>query len=41
MDNIETIPKARIPIVKFKDPRSGLDVDISWTIDLQYTTLKC
>lgn len=29
MDNIEMIPKASIPIVKFKDPRSGLDVDIS------------
>ena len=29
MENIQLIPKARIPIVKFKDPRSGLDVDIS------------
>ena len=29
MDNIVMIPNARIPIVKFKDPRSGLDVDIS------------
>ena len=29
MENIQSIPKARIPIVKFKDPRSGLDVDIS------------
>ena len=29
MDNIQKIPKAKIPIVKFKDPRSGLDVDIS------------
>jgi len=29
MEDIQLIPKARIPIVKFKDPRSGLDVDIS------------
>ena len=29
MENIQLIPKARIPIIKFKDPRSGLDVDIS------------
>ena len=29
MENIQVIPKARIPIIKFKDPRSGLDVDIS------------
>ena len=29
MEEIQLIPKARIPIVKFKDPRSGLDVDIS------------
>ena len=29
MDDIQLIPKARIPIVKFWDPRSGLDVDIS------------
>jgi len=29
MDDIQLIPKARIPIVKFRDPRSGLDVDIS------------
>ena len=29
MENIQLIPKARIPIVKFRDPRSGLDVDIS------------
>ncbi|CAI8289721.1 MAG: Uncharacterised protein [Euryarchaeota archaeon UBA443] len=29
MEDIQIIPKARIPIVKFKDPRSGLDVDIS------------
>ena len=29
MADIQLIPKARIPIVKFKDPRSGLDVDIS------------
>ncbi len=29
MEDIQLIPKARIPIIKFKDPRSGLDVDIS------------
>jgi len=29
MEDIKVIPKARIPIVKFRDPRSGLDVDIS------------
>ena len=29
MNDIQMIPKARIPIIKFKDPRSGLDVDIS------------
>ena len=29
MDDIQLIPKARIPIIKFRDPRSGLDVDIS------------
>ena len=29
MINIQQIKKAKIPIVKFNDPRSGLDVDIS------------
>ena len=29
MESIETITKAKIPIVKFKDPRSNIFVDIS------------
>ena len=29
MEDIITIPRARIPIVKFRDPRSGFEVDIA------------
>ena len=29
MEDIVTIPRARIPIVKFRDPRSGFEVDIA------------
>lgn len=29
MENVQTISRAKVPIVKFVDPRSGLDVDIS------------
>lgn len=29
MENVKAIPKARVPVVNFSDPRSGLNVDIS------------
>ncbi len=29
MENVTAIPKARVPVVNFSDPRSGLNVDIS------------
>ena len=29
MEDVNTIPKARVPVVNFSDPRSGLKVDIS------------
>ena len=29
MEKVQTISRAKVPIVKFVDPRSGLNVDIS------------
>ena len=41
MEKVQTITRAKVPIVKFIDPRSGLNVDISINNSLALYNTDC